>query len=57
MRRHSVFALAAMALAIAAAGQAPGPAARLDAWTIIGPGGGGTMITPTISPHDPRIVV
>jgi photosystem II stability/assembly factor-like uncharacterized protein len=57
MRLHSISALAAMALAIAAAGQAPGPAARLDAWTIIGPGGGGTMITPTISPHDPRIVV
>jgi photosystem II stability/assembly factor-like uncharacterized protein len=46
-----------MALAIAAAAQNPGPAARFDAWKIIGPGGGGTMIAPTISPHDPRVVV
>jgi hypothetical protein len=35
----------------------PGPAPRFDPWIIIGPGGGGTMISPTISPHDPRIVV
>jgi hypothetical protein len=28
----------------------------LDPWTIIGLGGGGTMM-PTISPHDPKIVV
>ena len=35
----------------------PGPAPRFDPWKIIGPGGGGTMIDPTISPHDPRIVV
>jgi photosystem II stability/assembly factor-like uncharacterized protein len=46
-----------MALAIAAAAQNPGPAPRFDAWKIIGPGGGGTMIAPTISPHDPRVVV
>ena len=35
----------------------PGPAPRQDAWEVIGPGGGGTMISPTISPHDPRIVL
>jgi photosystem II stability/assembly factor-like uncharacterized protein len=35
----------------------PGPAPRFDAWKIIGPGGGGTMIAPTISPHDPNLVV
>jgi len=46
-----------MALAIAAAAQMPGPAPRFDAWKIIGPGGGGTMIAPTISPHDPQVVV
>ena len=46
-----------MLLAIAAVAQMPGPAARSDAWTIIGPGGGGTMIAPIISPHDPRVVV
>jgi photosystem II stability/assembly factor-like uncharacterized protein len=42
-------------LLLAAGG--PGPAPRFDPWTIIGPGGGGTMISPTISPHDPNIVV
>jgi photosystem II stability/assembly factor-like uncharacterized protein len=46
-----------MLLAIVAAAQVPGPAPRFDAWKIVGPGGGGTMIAPTISPHDPRIVV
>jgi photosystem II stability/assembly factor-like uncharacterized protein len=35
----------------------PGPAPRFDPWTIVGPGGGGTMIAPAISPHDPAIVV
>ncbi len=35
----------------------PGPAPRQDAWKIIGPGGGGTMIGPTISPHDPSLVL
>ena len=29
------------------------PAPRFDAWRVLGPGGGGTMIGPTISPHDP----
>lgn len=28
-----------------------------SSWKIIGPGGGGTTIGPTISPHDPRVVV
>jgi hypothetical protein len=30
---------------------------RLDACRIIGPGGGGATMLPTISPHDPRIVL
>ena len=34
-----------------------GPARRFDSWRVIGPGGGGTMISPTISPHDPNVVV
>jgi photosystem II stability/assembly factor-like uncharacterized protein len=34
-------------------GQAP----RFDSWKVIGQGGGGTMIAPTISPHDPHLVV
>jgi photosystem II stability/assembly factor-like uncharacterized protein len=53
----SVLSLIPIALAVAAAGQTPGPAPRFDAWKIIGPGGGGAMIDPTISPHDPNLVV
>jgi photosystem II stability/assembly factor-like uncharacterized protein len=41
-------------LAVAAA---PGPAPRFDAWTVIGPGGGGTMRRPVVSPYDPDLVV
>jgi photosystem II stability/assembly factor-like uncharacterized protein len=33
-----------------------GPAPRYDAWRVVGPGGGGTMRRPAISPHDPRLV-
>jgi len=29
---------------------------RLDAWQIIGPGGGGTFYNPSVSPHDPNLV-
>jgi photosystem II stability/assembly factor-like uncharacterized protein len=36
---------------------APGPAPRFDAWQVIGPGGGGTMRRPLVSPHDPNLVV
>lgn len=46
------FLIAAMASA-----QAPGPAPRFDAWTIIGPGGGGTTADPAISPTDPNLVL
>jgi photosystem II stability/assembly factor-like uncharacterized protein len=34
-----------------------GPAPRLDSWRVIGPGGAGGMFLPTISPHDPNIVL
>jgi hypothetical protein len=32
-------------------------APRLNQWKIIGPGGGGTMISPTINAHNPSLVV
>jgi photosystem II stability/assembly factor-like uncharacterized protein len=32
-------------------------AGRLDRWTVIGPGGGGTLIAPTISPQDSSVVI
>jgi len=50
----SFLALAATAWA---ATQPAGPAARQDAWRIVGPGGGGTMITPVISPLDSAAVI
>ena len=30
------------------------PAPRADGWRIIGPGGGGSLFHPTVSPHDSR---
>jgi len=35
----------------------PFEAARFDSWTVIGPGGGGAMYNPTISPVDPKVVL
>ena len=32
-------------------------APRNDAWEVLGPGGGGTMYAPTVSPHDTRDVL
>jgi photosystem II stability/assembly factor-like uncharacterized protein len=49
MRRVSL--LVAVALACAA------PAPRADGWRIIGPGGGGSLFHPTVSPHDSRTVL
>ncbi len=52
--------LALLSAAAALAGLLPlGPTrpARLDAWRVIGPGGGGTMRRPAVSPHDPNVVV
>lgn len=40
----------------AVAAASGGGGARLDAWRVIGPGGGGTMRRPAISPHDPKQV-
>src|SRR5260370_11065862 len=33
------------------------PARRADGWRIIGPGGGGSLFHPTVSPHDSRTVL
>ena len=57
MKSNLLIPAVSLVLAIAVAAQAPGPAPRYDAWKIIGPGGGGTMIGPTISPHDSSVVV
>jgi len=57
MKRNFLIQAVFFVLAIAGASQVPGPAPRFDSWKIIGPGGGGTMIGPTISPHDSAVVV
>ena len=46
MRRLSLVIAAVFACA------APGP--RADGWRIVGPGGGGSLFHPTVSPHDSR---
>jgi photosystem II stability/assembly factor-like uncharacterized protein len=53
MKRIAALLLATVALGLA--GDTGNP--RLDAWRIIGPGGGGATMLPTISPHDPRVVL
>jgi photosystem II stability/assembly factor-like uncharacterized protein len=35
----------------------PTRSVRLDAWRIVGPGGGGTTRRPAISPHNPKLAV
>jgi photosystem II stability/assembly factor-like uncharacterized protein len=55
--RRGAVSLVVSALAGAALADEGGPAPRLDAWRVIGPGAGGTMRRPAISPHDPRLVV
>ena len=58
-KRHYVKpAAASVAICIGlSAASAIAQAPRLNSWKIIGPGGGGTMISPTISPHDSSLVV
>ena len=65
MTRQSCAALFCLALLVPLDAAVPaGPrstaevaGARLDRWEVIGPGGGGTMTHPTISPHDPKVVL
>ncbi|MGP8271544.1 MAG: VPS10 domain-containing protein [Terracidiphilus sp.] len=53
--RSQFSGLAVLLFLTALAGFAQGTGA--NSWKIIGPGGGGTTIGPTISPHDPKLVV
>ena len=53
----AIVAVTTLAALVAAADLGPTRNARLDAWRVIGPGGGGTMRRPAISPHDPKVVV
>lgn len=59
-RLRWISCLAALILLIftGCAPKAPGVSAeRLDAWRVIGPGGGGAQFLPTISPHDSNIML
>jgi photosystem II stability/assembly factor-like uncharacterized protein len=53
VRGKAGFAILLIFTALAGAAQKPGP----NSWKIIGPGGGGTTIGPTISPHDAQVVM
>ncbi len=52
-----VLVLTAVASAAEASVSASAAAPRLDRWRVIGPGGGGAMYLPTISPHDNKLVL
>jgi len=43
-----------LTLVLAAAPVLPAAATPEDGWRGIGPGGGGALFHPTVSPHDPR---
>jgi photosystem II stability/assembly factor-like uncharacterized protein len=53
VKQAPVLAILLMFAALTCAGQSQGS----GSWKIVGPGGGGTTIGPTISPHDPSLVV
>ena len=58
--RALLLVLGCLGLGCLALGLRPAAAAadpRPDGWRIIGPGGGGATMLPTISPHDPRVVL
>jgi photosystem II stability/assembly factor-like uncharacterized protein len=63
MKQLATSALLAIALIVPLAAEqagrpgSPAAAPRLDAWRIIGPGGGGAQFLPTVSPHDPKHVL
>ena len=59
MRAWLLAVAAAGAAAVLAPPEPLGPTrpVRLDAWRIVGPGGGGTTRRPAVSPHDPKVVV
>lgn len=64
MERKRKFALLLLTAATVAWTAAPptaeprsAGAPRLDKWRVLGPGGGGALYFPTISPHDPGVVL
>ncbi len=55
--RFAAVVAAVLATPVLAAELGPTRPTRLDQWTVIGPGGGGTMRRPAISPHDSQVVL
>jgi photosystem II stability/assembly factor-like uncharacterized protein len=55
MSNFKTLALLSALIMIAFAGSLP--AAAPERWSVIGPGGGGAQYLPTISPHDPSVVL
>ena len=53
MRRTCALAILLLLTTLAGSAQE----SATNSWKVVGPGGGGTMIAPTISPHDSRLVV
>src|SRR5664279_344232 len=57
---HSILAFSLLLLLQPRVLSAQGPgysAPRLDAWRILGPGGGGAQFNPAVSPVDPNVVL
>jgi photosystem II stability/assembly factor-like uncharacterized protein len=50
-----ILALALWGAALLGRADPGGP--RLDAWRVVGPGGGGTTRRPVVSPHDPNVTL
>jgi hypothetical protein len=63
MRRTLVFVACGFVIAcviglvLSGAPDAPAAAPRFDSWKILGPGGGGALFIPTVSPHNPRTLL
>src|SRR5579864_705273 len=54
MLKQKAMKIIAISVALAVAATLAAPAARAESFTVVGPGGGGAMFHPTISPRDPR---
>jgi hypothetical protein len=53
----SRFAANCLVLVLAAGLPLTASADRAERWRVIGPGGGGALFHPTVSPHDPRMAI
>jgi len=54
MLKQKTMKIIAISVALVFGATFMAPASRADGFTVVGPGGGGAMFHPTVSPHDPR---